>query len=196
MGVRDAVAALGRGPTSAGTDHLTLALPPGLRLDQIADRVGALPGHDRAAFLALAQSGQVRSKYQGDQVSNEGFTWPDTYFVSPHETDLQILQTIVAEFDKHGDAVGLGCTAGGRSHPAAGRGRRVAGAGRGRERGRRTEGRGRDRESPPAGDAAADRRHPLLLQGRLPSVAEQRRQGDRLAVQHVSWSRDCRRRRS
>ncbi len=54
-----------------------------------------------------AQSGQVRSKYQGDQVSNEGFTWPDTYFVSPGETDLEILQTIVAEFDKHGDAVNL-----------------------------------------------------------------------------------------
>ena len=110
MGVKAASDALERGPaTAAGAaDHETLALPPGLRLEQIADRVGALPGHDRAAFLALTQSGQVRSKYQGDQVSNEGFTWPDTYFVSKGETDLQILQTIVAEFDKHADAVNLG----------------------------------------------------------------------------------------
>ncbi len=108
MGVKAASDALGRGPsTAAPADHLTLALPPGLRLEQIAQRVGALPGHDRAAFLALAQSGQVRSKYQGDQVSNEGFTWPDTYFVAKGETDLQILQTIVAEFDKHADAVNL-----------------------------------------------------------------------------------------
>jgi UPF0755 protein len=107
MGVKAASDALGRGPSSAASaDHSVLALPPGLRLEQIADRVGALPGHDRAAFLALAQSGQVRSKYQGDQVSNEGFTWPDTYFVEG-QTDLQILQTIVAEFDKHADAVNL-----------------------------------------------------------------------------------------
>ena len=73
-----------RGPSTAAAgsgDHTVLALPPGLRLEQIADRVGALPGHDRAAFLALAQSGQIRSKYQGDQTSVEGFTWPDTYFV-------------------------------------------------------------------------------------------------------------------
>jgi UPF0755 protein len=108
MGVKAAADALGRGPSSAViAGHEVLALPPGLRLEQIADRVGALPGHDRAAFLALAQSGQVRSKYQGDQVSNEGFTWPDTYFVEK-QTDLQILQTIVAEFDKHADAVNLG----------------------------------------------------------------------------------------
>jgi UPF0755 protein len=40
-------------------------------------------------------------------VSVEGFTWPDTYFVAKDETDQQILQTIVSEFDKHGDAVGL-----------------------------------------------------------------------------------------
>src|SRR5262249_57671600 len=71
-----------------------------------ADRGGALPGHDRAAFLALAQSGQIRSRYQGDQASVEGFTWPDTYFVE-HQTDAQILQTIVSEFDRHADAVNL-----------------------------------------------------------------------------------------
>lgn len=109
MGVRAAVDALDHKPASAAASagHTVLALPPGLRLEQIADRVGALPGHDRAAFLALAQSGQIRSKYQGDQTSVEGFTWPDTYFVEGM-TDQQILQTIVSEFDKHGDAVGLG----------------------------------------------------------------------------------------
>jgi UPF0755 protein len=109
MGVSSASDALARGPSTAAAgsgDHTVLALPPGLRLDQIADRVGALPGHDRAAFLALAQSGQIRSRYQGDQTSVEGFTWPDTYFVE-HQTDAQILQTIVSEFDRHADAVNL-----------------------------------------------------------------------------------------
>jgi UPF0755 protein len=105
MGVKAAVDALGQRPSNA--NHTVLALPPGLRLAQIADRVGALPGHDRGAFLALAQSGTIRSKYQGDQTSVEGFTWPDTYFVEGM-SDAQILRTIVSEFDKHADAVGLG----------------------------------------------------------------------------------------
>jgi UPF0755 protein len=112
MGVKAAVDALGASPDQARGNggHTVLALPPGWRLEQIADRVGALPGHDRAAFLALAQSGQVRSKYQGDQTPVEGFTWPDTYFVEGM-SDTQILQTIVSEFDRHGDAVGLANTA-------------------------------------------------------------------------------------
>jgi UPF0755 protein len=112
MGVKAAVDALGDAPedASANAGHTVLALPPGLRLEQIADRVGALPGHDRAAFLALAQSGQITSKYQGDQQSVEGFTWPDTYFVEGL-SDQQILQLVVSEFDQHGDAVGLGNTA-------------------------------------------------------------------------------------
>ena len=126
----------GRRPRPASADHTVLALPPGLRLEQIADRVGALPGHDRAAFLALAQSGQIRSKYQGDQQSVEGFTWPDTYFVEGR-TDAQILQTIVSEFDEHADAVNLGEHRGDGAHAAADRRRRVARAGRGGHRRRR-----------------------------------------------------------
>jgi UPF0755 protein len=107
MGAKAATDALDAGPSrAASSDHVTLALPPGLRLEQLADRVGALPGHDRAGFLALAQSGVVRSKYQGDQTSLEGFTWPDTYFVEGLG-DQQILQLIVSEFDEHADALGL-----------------------------------------------------------------------------------------
>ena len=107
MGVKAATDALGRGPSSAAAAaHSVLALPPGLRLEQIAARVGKLPGHDEAAFLALAQSGQIRSKYQGTQTSVEGFTWPDTYFVEGL-SDQQILQLIVSKFDEHADAVGL-----------------------------------------------------------------------------------------
>ena len=110
MGVGEAADALAAGPSAAG-NHATLALPPGLRLEQIADRVGQLPGHDRDAFLALARSGAVRSKYQGTQQSVEGFTWPDTYFVAKQETDRQILQTIVSAFDQHADELGLATAA-------------------------------------------------------------------------------------
>jgi UPF0755 protein len=111
MGVGEAADALAAGSAASAGDHFTLALPPGLRLEQIADRVGALPGHDRDAFLALARSGSVRSRYQGPQPSVEGFTWPDTYFVAKRETDQQILQTIVTAFDKNADALALASAA-------------------------------------------------------------------------------------
>ena len=111
MGVDDALDALDPGGADAGAGQLRLLLPPGLTMAQIADRVGALPGHDRDAFLATASSGVVRSKYQpADVMSLEGLTWPDTYFVSEDQSDEDILHMIVAEFDEHADAVGLGVT--------------------------------------------------------------------------------------
>jgi UPF0755 protein len=111
MGVGEAADALAAGPAASAGDHLTLALPPGLRLEQIADRVGQLPGHNRDAFLALAQSGTVRSKYQSPQQSVEGFTWPDTYFVGKQQTDEEILRMIVHQFDQHADELGLASAA-------------------------------------------------------------------------------------
>jgi UPF0755 protein len=106
LGVKDAAAALRRGPSS--TPHLTLALPPGLTMAQIADRVGQLPGHDRDAFLRVASSGVVRSRYQPPgSTSLEGLTWPDTYFVGEQQSDEEILRTIVSAFDEHADAAGL-----------------------------------------------------------------------------------------
>ena len=182
-------AAVERPPPRAA--HTVLALPPGLRLEQIADRVGALPGHDRAAFLALAQSGQIRSKYQGDQTSVEGFTWPDTYFVEGM-TDQQILQTIVSEFDEHGDAVGLGNAlpprASPRSRPSVVASLVQAEAGTAADAPKVAA---VITQPPAAGDAAADRRHPLLRQGWLSAGAHQRRQADRLALQHLPRQRSA-----
>ena len=108
MGVRDARSALEAGPAAAVGNHFTLLLPPGLTLQQIADRVGRLPGHDSATFLQVARSGVVRSKYQPpDQPSVEGLTWPDTYFVGKTQSDTDILRTLVTAFDKHADAANL-----------------------------------------------------------------------------------------
>lgn len=106
LGVREAAAVLRRGPGAAS--HLTLALPPGLTLGQIADRVGQLPGHTRDAFLQTAASGVVRSRFQPAEVTSlEGLTWPDTYFIGAHETDAEILRTIVSAFDDHATAAGI-----------------------------------------------------------------------------------------
>jgi len=108
IGVVDALDILEAGPNGAAAAQPRLLLPPGLTLGQIADRVGQLPGHDRDAFLQVASSGVVRSRYQPEGVTSlEGLTWPDTYFVSDTQTDQQILEMIVREFDERADALGL-----------------------------------------------------------------------------------------
>ncbi|HEY7104932.1 MAG TPA: endolytic transglycosylase MltG [Acidimicrobiia bacterium] len=98
-----------RGGPAAEIPDIPLLLPPGLTIKAIADRVGRLPGKDAQRFLQVAESGVVRSKYEPDGVTSlEGLTWPDTYLVGANETEDQILQKIVSEFDKRADAAGLG----------------------------------------------------------------------------------------
>jgi UPF0755 protein len=107
MGVRAAASALEKGPSI-----LKLALPPGLSLEQIAARVGQLPGLRADRFLALARSGTLRSKYEPAGVNSvEGLTYPDTYVVERGESEARILRTLVARFDEMGDRVGLANTA-------------------------------------------------------------------------------------
>jgi UPF0755 protein len=106
LGVRDAVKRLNAGPARAPDARLDLA--PGLSFDQIADRVGQLPGHSRDDFLAAAGSTAVRSKYQpADVTSLEGLMFPDTYSVKEDETDEQILARLVAAFDQQADGAGV-----------------------------------------------------------------------------------------
>jgi UPF0755 protein len=110
LGVRDAIKKLKAGPFKDANSKLML--PPGLTLMQIADRVGQLPGHSKGAFLATAQSGAVRSKYQPPEVTSlEGLVYPDTYFVTKEETDQQILTRLVSAFDQQADLAGLSAPA-------------------------------------------------------------------------------------
>jgi UPF0755 protein len=104
-----AKAALRRGP-SIKFDKLTI--PEGLTLEQIADRVGAVPGHSRDTFLAAARSGTVRSKWQPPGSTNlEGLLFPDTYLVTDKEDDTAVLRRLVTRFDQVADEVGLGAAA-------------------------------------------------------------------------------------
>ncbi|MFL6243451.1 MAG: endolytic transglycosylase MltG [Acidimicrobiia bacterium] len=106
LGVRDAVKVLKSGPAKGA--EFQLMLPPGLTLAEVTDRVGTLRGHTRDAFLQVAQSGVVRSKYQPPEVTSlEGLLYPDTYFVSKDDTDEQILTRLVSSFDQKADQIGL-----------------------------------------------------------------------------------------
>jgi UPF0755 protein len=105
LGVRSAIDVLEQGPNQ---HYTTLALPPGLTFAQIAARIGALPGRSAARATALATSGTVRSKFEPAGTSSlEGLTWPDSYSIEDHETETDILHTIVTAFDRHATALGL-----------------------------------------------------------------------------------------
>jgi UPF0755 protein len=108
MGDRAAANALKVGPPAVPGSSATLLIPPGLTLNQIADRVGQLPGHSRDTFLQVANSGIVRSKYQPAGVNSlEGLLFPDTYFIGANEDDGDIVKRLVARFDEIADRAGL-----------------------------------------------------------------------------------------
>jgi UPF0755 protein len=117
LSMGDARAALRRGP-SIRFEKLTI--PEGLTLEQIADRVGALPGHSRDRFLAAAKSGTVRSKWQPPGNNNlEGLLFPDTYLVTDKEDEASIVRRLVNRFDQVADQIGLGVApSSGNSGPA------------------------------------------------------------------------------
>jgi len=98
-------AALRRGPS---IKFQKLTVPEALTLDQIADRVGALPGRSRDKFLTAARSGAVRSKYQPPGSTNlEGLLFPDTYLVTDKEDEAGIVRRLVNRFDQVADEVGI-----------------------------------------------------------------------------------------
>ena len=57
------------------------------------------------AFLAAVRSGAKRSKYQpAGNTSLEGLLWPDTYRVADTDDEIDVLGSMVSEFEQHADA--------------------------------------------------------------------------------------------
>jgi UPF0755 protein len=108
LGVRDAVSKLEAGP-SQGKIDIELTLPPGLTLQQIAERVEQqLPGRTAAKFLEVANSGVVRSRYQPPEVTSlEGLLFPDTYLFAKAEDEEDVIRKLVETFDEKADAAGV-----------------------------------------------------------------------------------------
>jgi UPF0755 protein len=97
-----------RGGPTAEIPDIPLLLPPGLTIQQIAERVGRVRGKSAERFLQVAQSGVIRSRYEPEGINSlEGLTWPDTYLVGANETEDHILQRIVNEFDARADKIDL-----------------------------------------------------------------------------------------
>ncbi len=97
---------LGRG--ARGEEQISLTVPEGLTMDQIADKVGALPGKSRERFLDAARSGAVRSQYQAANApSLEGLILPETYSFNKSDDEIGMLRRMVQNFDQTATSLGI-----------------------------------------------------------------------------------------
>ena len=81
--------------------QVTLTVPEGLTLKEVAAKVGELPGKSADKFLEIAKSGQIRSQYQPAGNNNlEGLMLPETYNFDEEDDEAAILRRMVETFDK------------------------------------------------------------------------------------------------
>jgi UPF0755 protein len=96
----DVLAVLDDGPAAPPSVNVTIA--EGLTLGQVAREVQEkLPDRSAEAFLAAAQSGEVRSKFQPPEVASlEGLLLPETYAVQETEDELALVRRMVGDLDR------------------------------------------------------------------------------------------------
>lgn len=106
LNARDALTTLvEEGPV---IEFVQVTFPEGSWLTDFArtlDRNTHLSG-DR--FLELATSGEIRSKYQPEDVSTlEGLLFPSTYQIVENDTERSVLERLVNQFDKEAGKAGI-----------------------------------------------------------------------------------------
>ncbi len=79
-----------------------VTFPEGLTLDRFAARLAEkAPRLSAEKFMAAAQSGQLRSKYEPADVNNlEGLLFPDTYQVASNEDEAKVIARLIAQMEK------------------------------------------------------------------------------------------------
>ncbi len=101
----EAISVLRAGPKSTVSK---LTIPEGMRLNQIADKVGEIQGFSSDKFKEVATSGKIRSRYQPQGSTNlEGFLFPDTYLLSTRENEESLLSQMVAQADNQAALSGI-----------------------------------------------------------------------------------------
>jgi UPF0755 protein len=97
---------------AAVEDQVSLTIPEGLTLDEIADRVGELPGRSADRFRDLAKGGTIRSQYEpADVDSLEGLLLPETYEFNKGDDEAAILRRMVQTFDETATSLGIASAA-------------------------------------------------------------------------------------
>ena len=104
-GLDGVVTALRRGASIEEPDRLTI--PEGLTVDEIAERVGRLPGRSTDRFLGVARSGTIRAPLQpAESTTLEGMLYPDTYFFTKKDDETAILSRMVDGLTRTTDELG------------------------------------------------------------------------------------------
>jgi UPF0755 protein len=100
---RDALAALKEGPV---VRFVTVTIPEGAWLTDFARIVGRETHVPAGEFRQLAESGEIRSKYQPDDVDSlEGLLFPATYQVVEQDDAESLVRRLVEEFDARMDGL-------------------------------------------------------------------------------------------
>ncbi len=98
MGVQAALDVLSKAPIEKG---VTVPIPEGFSLKQIAERVEARTQLVGADFIAAATNGAVRAAIQPEGVNLlEGLLFPESYFVGERETAAEVVRRMVDQFEQ------------------------------------------------------------------------------------------------
>ena len=99
---------------AAGPNIFPVDVRPGYTLAEVAAQVSATPGHTVKSFEDAASSGAVHSIFSPPGSDNlEGMLGTGQYLILPGETDLTIVQDMVARFDRDAQAAGLSAASAG-----------------------------------------------------------------------------------
>ncbi|MEX0875175.1 MAG: endolytic transglycosylase MltG [Actinomycetota bacterium] len=98
MGVQAALDVLSKAPIEKG---VTVPIPEGFSLRQIAERMDARTQIVQADFVTAATNGSVRASIQPPGVNTlEGLLFPETYFVGERESAAGLARRMVEQFEQ------------------------------------------------------------------------------------------------
>ena len=106
MGVRNAVSALEAGPRST-TPSSRCRPGCGRRRSRSGSATSSRAGPRTRSSPRCAAAPSVRSTSPRASTSLEGLLWPDTYRIADTDDEIDVLGTMVSEFEKNADALGL-----------------------------------------------------------------------------------------
>lgn len=108
MTVDEALAALASGPMEEET--VTVTIPEGLEVEEIAETVAETMQFDAATFVEAATSGEHSlPPYLPEGTETlEGFLFPKTYELDPEADAEQVIATLLAQFEKEASTLDWG----------------------------------------------------------------------------------------
>jgi UPF0755 protein len=107
---REVIAILEDGPP---IDYVSVTIPEGFRIDQIADRLSAKADISRDQFIKLAESGAPTFAYRHPYLAGayrdslEGYLFPKTYQIPRGANAEKVVEMMLAQFDRETTALDI-----------------------------------------------------------------------------------------